>query len=188
MGAAGANYGWNATEGPFTQASFPNFTRPIVYYHHGNGALSVPPLADFTGGAITGGAFYQPITPTFGAEYVNDYFFADYVFGWIKRYDPASNTAHNFASDVAGPVDLRVGNDGALYYLGRNAGRVYRVQINCIGDVNASATVDVTDLLAVITTWGPCANPNNCPSDMNDDNTVNVNDLLAVITHWGACP
>ncbi len=188
IGAAGANYGWSVTEGPFNQASNPNFTLPMVYYHHTNAALSVPPLAGFTGGAITGGAFYTVSNPSFGSAYVNDYFFADYVFNWIKRFDPVSNTVHDFASDVAGPVDLRVGSDGALYYLARNGGRVYRVQAACVGDVNGNSAVNVADLLAVISGWGPCPNPNNCPADINNDDTVNVADLLAVISHWGACP
>lgn len=58
----------------------------------------------------------------------------------------------------------------------------------CIGDINGSNTVDVADLLQVITNWGACANPGNCPSDITGDDQVNVADLLAVITHWGSCP
>lgn len=134
VGAAGANYGWNTTEGNFVQASFPNFTPPVVYYHHSNGSLSRPALAGFTGAAITGGAFYLPATTyTFPSQYIGDYFFADYVSDWIKVFDPVANTAANFASGALGAVDLRVGSDGALYYLSRDAagsatGRVYRVQ------------------------------------------------------------
>jgi len=52
--------------------------------------------------------------------------------------------------------------------------------------------VNVQDLLAVIGTWGACANPNACPADIapapNGDDLVNVQDLLAVIGAWGACP
>jgi putative ABC transport system permease protein len=33
-GAAGANYGWPTTEGPFTLEQFPTFTPPIYWYGH----------------------------------------------------------------------------------------------------------------------------------------------------------
>lgn len=49
-------------------------------------------------------------------------------------------------------------------------------------------TVNVLDLLAIISSWGPCVVANNCPADINDDGTVNVLDLLLVIGEWGPCP
>lgn len=61
---------------------------------------------------------------------------------------------------------------------------------SCPADTNCDSSVNVQDLFAVITAWGPCANPNNCPSDIapaGGDDLVNVADLLAVITAWGAC-
>lgn len=54
------------------------------------------------------------------------------------------------------------------------------------GDINGDGTVNVTDLLAVITSWGRCpAAPATCPADANQDGIVNVGDLLMVITNWG---
>jgi hypothetical protein len=68
----------------------------------------------------------------------------------------------------------------------------------CPADIDDSGAVDVSDLLAVITTWGPCvAPPDPCPTDISPpavgktpagDGEVNVSDLLLVITSWGACP
>jgi hypothetical protein len=64
----------------------------------------------------------------------------------------------------------------------------------CVADITGDSTVNVNDLLAVVTSWGPCANPNDCPADISPvgppmgDDQVNVNDLLAVITAWGSCP
>ena len=55
----------------------------------------------------------------------------------------------------------------------------------CPADVNGDNSVNVTDLLAVIVSWGPC---DGCPADINNDDQVNVADLLAVINAWGACP
>lgn len=54
-----------------------------------------------------------------------------------------------------------------------------------VGDVNGDGFVNVTDLLMVITAWGPCPPaPAVCPADVNDDGLVNVTDLLLVITNW----
>jgi len=53
--------------------------------------------------------------------------------------------------------------------------------------------VDVDDLLAVISQWGPCpAPPAACPANIvntgTSANRVDVDDLLAVISGWGPCP
>ncbi len=53
------------------------------------------------------------------------------------------------------------------------------------GDVNHDGHVNVVDLLAVITAWGPCPRPNLCPADVTGDGIVNVSDLLMVINNWG---
>jgi len=53
--------------------------------------------------------------------------------------------------------------------------------------------VNVSDLLAVISAWGPCVGGGpTCAADIAPlyvgDGTVNVNDLLNVISAWGDCP
>jgi hypothetical protein len=64
---------------------------------------------------------------------------------------------------------------------------------DCPADINHDNSVNVTDLLAVITSWGSCALPcpPSCASDIappGGDCAVDVTDLLKVITTWGACP
>ncbi len=115
-GLPGANYGWPDTEGA---TSDPRFVTPIYAYPSNSG----------TPCAITGGAFYSSLTQQFPAEYQDDYFFADYCAGWIRRLDPSSGAVPDtFASGIASPVDLKVGNDGSLYYLARGSGGVvYRI-------------------------------------------------------------
>ena len=115
-GLPGANYGWPDTEGATTD---PRFVTPIYAYSSSSG----------TPCAITGGAFYASPTQQFPAEYQNDYFFADYCAGWIRRLDPSSGgNPDTFASGIASPVDLKVGSDGSLYYLARGSGGVvYRI-------------------------------------------------------------
>ncbi len=119
-GIAGANYGWPDTEGA---TSDPRFRTPRYAYNHSGGTC-----------AITGGAFYSPSTPRFPAEYAGDYFFADYCGGWIRRLDSAGSTVTTFATGISSPVDLKVADDGSLYYLARGsggtAGAVYRVTYN----------------------------------------------------------
>jgi glucose/arabinose dehydrogenase len=117
-GRAGANYGWPDTEGPTTD---PRFDSPRYSYAHAGGAC-----------AIVGGAFYSPMSTPFPSDYLNDYFFADYCAGWIRRLDPANgNTVSTFATGISSPVDLKVADDGSLYYLARTSGGttgvVYRV-------------------------------------------------------------
>ncbi len=63
----------------------------------------------------------------------------------------------------------------------------------CEGNVNGDGTVDVSDLLAVISAWGACPSPPTaCAADIapwpTGDGVVNVSDLLLVISRWGPCP
>ena len=119
VGTAGANYGWPTCEGTCGTAGM---TNPIYQY-----SSAVSPEC-----AITGGAFYNPTTATFPAEYIGKYFFADYCGGWLKTLDPlnppATGAATSFATGISSPVDIQVANDGSLYYLARGTNSVFRVQ------------------------------------------------------------
>ncbi|MDH3208113.1 MAG: PQQ-dependent sugar dehydrogenase, partial [Gemmatimonadota bacterium] len=113
LGRPGANYGWPATEGPTTN---PAYDPPLLAYRHSNS----PTL--FEGASVVGAAFYDPPSNLFGDSYVGDYFFADYVAGWVYRMDgDEPGTAYAFArlqSDPSqGITNLLVGDDGALYVL-----------------------------------------------------------------------
>jgi glucose/arabinose dehydrogenase len=126
-GARGANYGWPFYEGsgrrPGSSEPPPNLEHepPIFAYSHGATGTE-------GGCAITGGDFYNPQTVQFPSEYVGDYFFADFCRGWIRSYDPATDTASDFATEISNPVDLKVGPDGSLYYLERGTGSLYRIE------------------------------------------------------------
>lgn len=133
-GLVGANYGWPITEGP---TGNPNFQSPVYAYTHANGC------------AIAGGAFYAPAAPYYPADYTNDYFFADFCGGWIRRLDPAAGyTVEPFATGISSPVDLKVSADGRLYYLARGTGPatgvVYRIDF-AAGPPAGSATFVGTD-------------------------------------------
>jgi glucose/arabinose dehydrogenase len=110
-GVARANYGWPRYEGP---ESDPKYRNPGFVYRHGS--------TNTTGCAITGGAFYNPITRQFPSGYVGDYFFADFCSGWIRRLDSATGDVSRFATGLSRPVDLKVSKGGSLYYLSRGHG------------------------------------------------------------------
>jgi glucose/arabinose dehydrogenase len=118
-GVRGANYGWPDTEGNTTDARFES---PRFAYGHSGGAC-----------AITGGAFYSPAAVQYPTEYVGDYFFADYCAGWIRKIESATGGGlATFATNIPSPVDLKVSDDGSLYYLARGTGSamgvVYRIE------------------------------------------------------------
>lgn len=117
-GITGANYGWPLHEGP--DRGDPFYQSPIFIYDHTNGNC-----------AITGAAFYDPITANFPSSYVGDYFFADFCNGWIRGYDITSNSTYLFATGLRFLTDIQVDRNGTLYYLERvgspGAGRVTKV-------------------------------------------------------------
>jgi glucose/arabinose dehydrogenase len=120
-GVAGANYGWPTYEGP---ESDPNFGTPPIFAYSHSGA------GNDGGNVISGGTFYRPVVSAFPSQYTGDYFFAEAGRGWIRSYDVATGTAELFATGASFPVDLKTGNDGALYYLERGTGSVRRIRSN----------------------------------------------------------
>ena len=56
---------------------------------------------------------------------------------------------------------------------------------SCPGDLNGDGSVDAIDLLALLSAWGPCADPRDCPGDLDGDGAVNVPDLLQMLNSWG---
>ncbi|MEX2182199.1 MAG: PQQ-dependent sugar dehydrogenase [Gemmatimonadaceae bacterium] len=109
VGRPGADFGWPATEGPTDISAY---DAPLLAYKHSGS----PTL--FDGLAVVGGTFYAPAVDLFGPEYRDDYFFADYVHGWIYRLDAQAGwTPYAFAL-LGDPITgLGVGPDGALYVL-----------------------------------------------------------------------
>jgi hypothetical protein len=59
--------------------------------------------------------------------------------------------------------------------------------IPCPADVSGNGVVDTDDILAVLSAWGPCEDP-ECPGDADGDGEAGVNDILMIISGWGNCP
>ena len=112
VGAAGANYGWPATEGP-TGAS--GITGPLFAYDHNSAPDNTAGF--FSGCAIIGGAFYPDAGP-FPQAYRGSYYFTDLCNPVIGRIDLANgNAGYAFGSVAGSPVGMMVANDGALLVL-----------------------------------------------------------------------
>jgi hypothetical protein len=127
---------------------------------------------------------------------------------WATAFDPpttpaiapgaAINVQMSVTISAAGPdvqtiLVSAAANSGVRAYTSVSVQRLCAADIAPVGSPNG--TVDVSDLLAVIAGWGPCANcvpPSACPADIAPagalDCQVNVTDLLAVIGAWGPCP
>ena len=114
---AGANFGWPQTEGP-NPPGVAGVRYPIHSYQNAGSFC-----------AITGAAWYRPVTQTFPAEYAGRYFFGDFCGGFIRMLSPPGHaTSAEFAAGISQLVDIQVHSDGSLYYLARGGGDVFRVQ------------------------------------------------------------
>ena len=116
QGVAGSNYGWPQTEGP-NPPGVAGVRYPIHAYQNAGSFC-----------AITGAAFYRPVTANFPAEFAGRYFFGDFCGGFIRMLSPPNyDTAAGFATGISSLVDIQVHQDGALYYLARGGGELFRV-------------------------------------------------------------
>ncbi|HEX5594515.1 MAG TPA: PA14 domain-containing protein [Micromonosporaceae bacterium] len=131
----GGNYGWPLKEGLCT-ADCAGLIDPIYVYNHDGQSAAV------TGGPVYRGAMFPP-------EYQGRLFFGDYARGFIRTglLDDDGNLSdvRDFDSTAGSVVDLKVGGDGALYYLTYYPGALYRVTYSTTSHVPiAQASADVT--------------------------------------------
>ncbi|APV50036.1 hypothetical protein BWI17_10280 [Betaproteobacteria bacterium GR16-43] len=105
-GTRGGNYGWPEFEGPENDS---RFSPPFYAYNHSTG-----------GCAITGVAFYNPVTAQFPSSYTGKFLFQDFCQGNIRTLDPANAAVANFVGGISFPTNLALANDGSLYYMARN--------------------------------------------------------------------
>ncbi|GAA2669331.1 PA14 domain-containing protein [Actinoplanes palleronii] len=113
----GGNYGWPLKEGKCT-AGCAGFIDPIYTYPH-----------DGASAASVGGPIYRG--DQFPAEYQGNLFFGDYAKGFIRRAQLDANgnavAVSDFDAAAGSVVDMKVGPDGALYYVTYIPGRLYKV-------------------------------------------------------------
>ncbi len=90
---------------------------------------------------------------------------------WGGIHPPADDLPGRQIGKVIGPEAF---NRAKLYFGGR---------VSCPADLTADGTIDVSDLLTVITLWAT----DNQDGDVNLDGVVDVQDLVGVIANWGSC-
>ena len=130
---AGANAGWPCFEGNHVQSGFSN-KPPCTTL--AAGSVQMPLIEwDHSGGdtAVVSGTFYTGTA--FPAEYQGAYFYGDYSRGWIKRARVTANDTvapgggpTDFATGLAGPVQIETGPDGAIYYVTIGSGELRRIR------------------------------------------------------------
>lgn len=112
----GLNFGWPGKEGP---RDGDGTTLPLITYSH-----------EDSGAAVTGGAFYRGVQ--YPPSYDGNYFYMDFVRGTLTRavLDGGGGVAalEQIATELPLPVDLIVGPDQLLYWLGFGDGNVYRIR------------------------------------------------------------
>jgi glucose/arabinose dehydrogenase len=117
--SAGGNYGWPQTEGP-NPPGVTGVRYPIHSYQNAGSNC-----------AIVGAAFYRPTTQTFPSAYAGRYFFGDFCGGFIRMLSPPNyDTSAGFATGISSLADIQVAPDGALWYLARGGGELFRVQFS----------------------------------------------------------
>ncbi len=54
------------------------------------------------------------------------------------------------------------------------------------GDLDEDGVVGISDFLALLAAWGPCADPcpPSCPADLDDDCNVGIFDFLTLLANW----
>ncbi len=109
------------------------------------------------------------------------------MFGEFKRRSYGENGEFTITTPAIGEDWVLVVDD-----LTANFPEPGDADLRVRGDVNGDELVNVSDLLSVISMWGPCNTPPTAPcmSDIapwtEGDGTVDVSDLLLVIANWGS--
>ena len=129
-----------------------------------------------------------------GSDSGSAYIFRKSGANWVQvqkllASDGAVQDWFGLGVSISGPPGNEVAIVGASFDddNGTDSGSVYIFQLSaCPADTNGSGEVNVTDLLLLLGSWGPC--PGSCPPDSNGDGAVNVTDLLVLLAAWGPCP
>jgi len=129
----GGNYGWPCFEGPSRNKVYQGTQLCRRLYARGPSAVHGPAYTYPHNGsvAVVGGTFYTGVSH--GGLERGTYVFGDWVRSWLKelRFDAAGRVQgrpRSFATDASGPVAIKMGPGGDLYYLSLDAGVLRRVR------------------------------------------------------------
>jgi len=187
FGVAGGDYGYPCFEGPETFrpcAPLPASIAPRYVYGHAN---QTPPVS---GASITGGPVYRH--SAFPADYHGDYFFGDYVGGWIRRANIAPDHTlggvQMFLPDATGVVDMAISPEGCLTWVGVNGAGVREVcDVLTRADIDDSLRVDGFDLVLLAKAFASsCGSGLYVPAaDLDGDCVIDGADLALLTSVFG---
>jgi hypothetical protein len=128
-----------------------------------------------------GGGLYQftvdlpePVTVTGGERY----------FLAVKGLTPQPFITWSWAQGV-GTGSTFWWSRGAHMFFNLGEARAMELSADiCVGDLDASGSVDFTDLLSLLADWGPCP---GCAADLDGSGAVDFGDVLEVLSRWGGC-
>jgi glucose/arabinose dehydrogenase len=140
-----ANFGWPCYEGAGRQAGYDaadltsceslysagGVTGPYYTYPHSGGVVSGDGCPTSGSASITGVAFYQG--GAYPSRYNGALFFGDYtrncIWAMLKGTNglPDPNQRERLVTGAAGPVDLKIGPGGDLFYADLIGGKVHRI-------------------------------------------------------------
>ena len=153
----GHNYGWPCYEGPFQNPLYavdPTTAAACAeVYALTSGSVTPPTFAyprPAGGSALMAGPVYSGTN--YPAEYQGIQFIGDYSGAWIKTIDLAAPepalTDFLYLEDELfyGPVDIRLGPDGNLYYVafGTNDAEIRRIRYTAGGNTAPTARLSAT--------------------------------------------
>ena len=52
------------------------------------------------------------------------------------------------------------------------------------GDIDRDNLVGIADLLALLSSWGPCSDCSSCDADLDGDCDIGIGDLLVLLANW----
>ena len=119
---------------------------PFYTYDHGAHVVSGDACPTDSGSVISGTAFYPTGGGPFPSSFNGGFFFGDYARNciWFMPAGggglPNAAAVQVFASGVAGPVELKIGPDGALYYASLNTGTIRRISRGPVAVATANPT------------------------------------------------
>lgn len=110
---------------------------PFFTWNHADHVVAgdaCPATGPIPGTVISALAFYPATAGMFPAKFAGALFFGDQARKciWAMKADgsgvPDPNQIETFGSGLAGPVDIKIGPDNALYYVGYDDGTIHRVE------------------------------------------------------------
>lgn len=115
-----------------------------------------------------------------GTEVSGGWYLKEFDLTTIPAFTPNANFRVRFtAGDLGDGSVVEAGIDGV------SITSVTCDDVNpCPGDGDGSGTIDVVDLLAMLSVWGT----DDADYDVVPDGNIDIQDLLALLASWGPCP